>query len=274
MREPSDAGSCRLHERAPRAAPARRGPDFSHRHGRSVRRGDVDRLRQELCERLAQRNVEAERRGLRAHAQRTQREIARLITAIKAGVAVESIRAELERCEQRQREIEQRLAALDRADPARAIERLDGYQGVLAGLLQLAATDVIAARQQLKMLLDRITLIPYEDAYLIAHVTGSLSGLLELTCDETSLLVWRDKGAGVGQIDDRSARLVATGLVGRSRARNHLCRTFMAWVRPSRHCPRVLDRRRQIASTSAAGLAATSKPRQDRSHDRMYCRRS
>ena len=133
--------------------------------------------------------------GLLRELAKVKAETQNFMRAIRAGVAVEAIRAELSACERRQRDLEMRLAALQSAGSRQPADRLDEYEQVLEDLRRLAETDVIAARERIKALVGEIRLVNY-DGEIVALMTGDMLGLLSLTADRSDLLLFREDANG------------------------------------------------------------------------------
>jgi hypothetical protein len=187
----------------------------------------VARFREEVQRQLTTRDVATERRTLTRELGAVRREAANLVQAIKDGVRAELVKDALEDCDRRRVDVERRLTALAQVGDAGATiaDRLDGFSKALAGLRRLAEQDVDAARDQLRRLVGKIELFPYE-GQLVAHLSGDLFGLLGLTAAGGDVLLWREsqKTAAIGRFD-RGGLLSQNMVAG---ARFGLCALFRA----------------------------------------------
>ena len=99
----------------------------------------------------------------------------------------------------------------------------------------------------IRSLIERITLTPREDGTLEVLLYGELARILQF-CEAGERTGERPGHGGPGR-----------GLSVVAGARNHLCRTVMAWARPSRHCRRSVSgpqlARRQFRGAPDAELS-------------------
>jgi len=157
---------------------------------------DVQRFRSELRRRLETSDPAEERRDLLRQLDQVKTEVQNLIRAIKAGVAVEDIRAELRNCERQRSKLEHRLASLQCSGSSPPTDGLDEYALVLEELQRLAETNITAARERIKALIGEIRLVEHKGE-IVAIMTGDMLGLLSLTAPRSDLLLFRENADGV-----------------------------------------------------------------------------
>ena len=119
--------------------------------------------------------------GIRRRLANAEKDIANIMTAIKAGIITPSTKVELEKAEaEKTRATEELKAEPARTDNLpnmlpRAIERYKGFLSDLGGTLQ---RDVAQARQHIKTLVGPIKLTPKPEGYLEAELTKNREAIL------------------------------------------------------------------------------------------------
>lgn len=146
----------------------------------------VDLFKAECRRILRERQTRSNRNDDDAKRQlaRVDREIANLMTAIKAGIVTISTKAELEKLEAERAKLERSLKVS--AAPIDNIEvmlprMIDTYQALVADLPNSVGRDMSKARNVVRELVGgSIRLVP-NGGYLHAHLQGDYAGLISLT---------------------------------------------------------------------------------------------
>ncbi|GAJ30710.1 recombinase family protein [Acidomonas methanolica] len=133
--------------------------------------------------------------AMRAELPRIDRELAKLLTALKTGGPVQAIVDDMKRLEARKAEVTERLANTEESPPLLHPNMADIYQRRIASLyesLQAEETKTEAA-ERLRTLVSQITLQP-ADGELAIILRGDLAAILQFAAHKKNATVHPDSG--------------------------------------------------------------------------------
>jgi site-specific DNA recombinase len=139
---------------------------------------------EELSRRLKREatTTPSELRALTKRLRQVEGEAANLVKAIKEGVALSLVRAELSATEESKAALERQITTLKAAAPGAGLDKLEVgrlYDGLVAKLPDVLRGDMHRARALIHRLTGGIELTPAEGGVLEARIRGSLAGMLE-----------------------------------------------------------------------------------------------
>ena len=133
--------------------------------------------------------------AMRAELPRIDRELAKLLTALKAGGPIQAIVDDMKRLEARKAEVTERLANTEEPPPLLHPNMAEIYQQRIASLyesLQVEETKTEAA-ERLRTLVSQITLQP-ADGELAIILRGDLAAILQFAAHKKNAMVHPDSG--------------------------------------------------------------------------------